>query len=226
MHGPTGEIVRIEIPEHDVGIGRGRGRTATPVADRPRIGASALGADSEGLGGLVDPYLATAAGPHGLHVNLGQEIFVLVDQALVGDHSLAIVDDADIERGTAHIGGDDVGLVHHRAQVEGPRYARDRARIQRQQGRATRLTDRDGAARTLRDLQRWLVAQCLKLAVQPTQIPHRQWPNVRIKRDRRGAFIFTPFWRQLIGAGHIEIGCHLGREFLHATLMLGFEKRP
>ncbi len=47
-HGAAGQRARVEVAEHDVGVGDGRLLAAAAVAGGARIGAGALGADLEG----------------------------------------------------------------------------------------------------------------------------------------------------------------------------------
>ena len=60
-HAPAVEIVRIEIAEHDAGVGHRRLVAAAAVAGRPRHGAGALRADAQQAAG-VDPGDRAAAG--------------------------------------------------------------------------------------------------------------------------------------------------------------------
>src|SRR6185437_8401090 len=107
----AGEIVRADIAQHHIGVGYRRHGAALAVADRAGHGAGAFGTDAHRLGHLVDAHQAAAAAADRLNIDLGDEVLVLVHVADEGIGGLPLVNDADIEGGAAHVGGDDVGIA-------------------------------------------------------------------------------------------------------------------
>ena len=105
----VGVVVRIEIAEQQVGVGD-RGPQAAPVvAGRSRVRAGRLRAD---LDGVVNPVVGrdgAAARTERVQVHHRHRDQPAVDrrqEVIVLDAALG--DQADVERGAAHIGGDDV----------------------------------------------------------------------------------------------------------------------
>ena len=80
------EVVRIEITQHQVGVGDGRLRPAQAVAGRARDGARAGRADLQAAA-QVDGSDAAAPGAHGVHVHRRQPVFLAVDDLLLGRRS-------------------------------------------------------------------------------------------------------------------------------------------
>src|ERR1700751_4096902 len=78
------EIVRIDVAEHDVGVGHCRYLASLAVANRARDRACAFRSDPHGARRLIEPHHATAAGADRLEVDAGDEIFVLNDVARHG----------------------------------------------------------------------------------------------------------------------------------------------
>ena len=126
-HAPAGEIVRVEVAEHELRVGHGRHRAAAAVAHRSRERARAVGADGHRARLRLHAHQAAAAGADRLQVDFRQEIFVLVGVRDEGVGGLAAVDDRDVERRAAHVRGDDVLLPHRVAEEHGRRHARYRA---------------------------------------------------------------------------------------------------
>src|SRR5207249_7954539 len=106
--------------EHDVGIGDSRNRATFVVADRARIGAGGLRTYREHARNRIDVSERSSSRTDRMHVNLGQEVFVLRHVGYERVRRLAVENDAHIERRAAHVGGDDVGTVHEPAQVQRP----------------------------------------------------------------------------------------------------------
>ena len=117
LHRAAREVLGVETPEHEIRV-RHRGHLPTPaVADRAGLRPRALRPHPKGAGDLVDPDHAAAPAPDGLDVHLGKVVLVLVDLAPERVGGLAVVDDPDVERGAAHVGGDDVLVSHGAGRV-------------------------------------------------------------------------------------------------------------
>ena len=131
---PAQEVVGIEIAEHEVGVGhRGLG-PAQAVARGSRLRAGALRPDLEQSRLGIGPGDAAAARADGLDPDLGGVDLVAQEHRLVVLLDDPVPDDAHLERGAAHVRGQDVGQVHEPAE---PGASRD-------PGRGTRLDGADG----------------------------------------------------------------------------------
>ena len=113
LHVAAEEIVGIEQPEHQVGVGDGRLVAAAAVAGRTGIGAGALRADLE-QPERVDMGDAAAAGADLDHVDRRDgdrqpaaflEAVAAVDLEQPGDQRLAVLDQAGLGGGAAHVEG-------------------------------------------------------------------------------------------------------------------------
>ena len=157
---------------------------------------------------------------------LGEVILVLVDQAAVGEGRFATVDDADVEGGAAHIGGDDVLVTHDAAGITGPGDAGDRARIEGQQRCRHRLGDGDRATRALGDLQRMTIAELGRPLVHAGEIAGHERADIGVERHRRGPLVLAPFGHELGGAGDEEAGRDALDHRLDPALVIGREEGP
>ena len=107
MHRPPAAL-RVEPPEHQIGVGDGRLGAAAAVADRAGIGAGAFRADLDQAGG-IDAGDRAAAGADRVHLDHRHvDRHRIFDLDLVGDGRLGIADQRDIGRGAAHVVGDEV----------------------------------------------------------------------------------------------------------------------
>ncbi len=101
------EMRRIEIAEHQVGVGHGGLATAAAVTGGARHGAGALRADMQDAAG-VDPGDRAAAGAEAGDVEAVQRKAMAADAAATHQRWLAVDDQADIGAGAAHVERDQV----------------------------------------------------------------------------------------------------------------------
>src|SRR5205809_518715 len=95
---PTAEeVAGIEIAEHEIGVGHRRLRAAAPVARGTGLGSGRDRPNADRAAHVVDPDDRAAAAPDRADVDAWDEVFVLVDDALVARHRLAVPDEADVE---------------------------------------------------------------------------------------------------------------------------------
>ena len=113
LHLAAEKIIRIEITEHQIGVGHRRLRAALAIAHRAGIGARAVRPDFE-QSERIDPGDAAAAGADLDHVddrNAHRQTAALaeaidaVDFEFVGLERLAVVDDAKLGGRAAHVEG-------------------------------------------------------------------------------------------------------------------------
>ncbi len=103
------EIVRVEIAEHEVGVGDGRLGAALAVAGRSRHRAGAFRPDMQDAAG-IDPRDRAAAGADARDVEAVQRDAVAADLAVHDQRRRAVHHQADIGRGAAHVERDQVWL--------------------------------------------------------------------------------------------------------------------
>ena len=104
------EVVGIEQPEDQVGVGHGRRRAAPAVAGGPGLGAGALGADVQHAAG-IDPRDRAAAGADADDVERLQRDALAGEPPVGGDLRGAADDQRDVGAGAAHVEQDQVGLA-------------------------------------------------------------------------------------------------------------------
>ncbi len=136
---PAQEIVGIEIAEDEGGVGHRGLLAAAAVAHGPGIGPRRHGPDAQAPARLVEPDDAAAAAPDGTDVDARDEVFVLVDHALVARHRRPAMHEPHVERRPAHVGGDHVLLAEDLAQVLGGEHAGHRSGVQGEERLARRL---------------------------------------------------------------------------------------
>ena len=135
---------RIEIAEHEIGVGDRRGRAAGAIAGGAGDGAGALWADMQDAAG-IDPGDRAAAGADAGDVEAVQRDRVAGDPAAGDQGRLAADDQRDVGAGAAHVERDQIAFFRAVA-----RHAR--CRRCRRPGRTARL--RPPAARIRRSARR------------------------------------------------------------------------
>ncbi len=175
---------------------------------------------------FIDPDDASAPAPDGLDVDLGQEVLVLVHDAPVRRSGFALVDNADVKRGSPHVGGDDVGMADHVAEILRAHHARDGTGIEGEERRLHRLRDRDRAPRTLGDLKPRAVALALELAIDRVQVAGGDGSDVGVERGGGGSFVLPPLGGELVGTRHEETRGFLFHDGPNARLVIGVQERP
>ena len=104
----THEGGRIEIAEHDIGVGDGRGRAAIAVAGRTRHRARAFRADPQGAAG-IDARDRAAAGRDARDVEAAQRDALAGQHAVGRQRRLSVRDQRNVGRGAAHVERHEVG---------------------------------------------------------------------------------------------------------------------
>ena len=225
-HRAPREVVGVEASEHEVRV-RHRGHVAAPaVADRAGLGPGALRADPEGARHLVDPDHAPAPAPDRLDVHLRQVVLVLVHLAPERVGGLAAVDDPDVERGAAHVGGDDVLVAHGPGRVPRTHHPRDRPRVEGEERRAPRDLDGDGAARGLGDLERGAVSRLFEPPLDVREVARGDRPHVGVEARGGRSFVLAPLGHELVGAGDEEVRGEVPDEVPDPAFVRGLEERP
>src|SRR2546422_173550 len=208
-----------------------RAYTPACTGPAPRARGTGLGAgrdrpDADGTAHVVDPDDGPAAAPDRADVDAWDEVFVLVDDALVARHRVAVPDEADVERRAAHVGGDDVLVADDRAEVLRGQHTGHGGGVYREERAARRLRGRDHTAATLHDLERKAQAARLRSRFEPAEIARHHRAEVGVEHRRHRALVLAPA-RDQVGRAADE---HLRRELLdhrlHPPLVLGVLERP
>ena len=136
---PAEKKTRVEIAEHEIGIGD-RGRDpAAPVTGGTWIGSGAVRPDGESRE-PVDPRDASASGTDLDHLDDRHfyrqsaaflEPIAAIDLELESDERLAVIDDARFRRRAAHVEGQEARGVHLRTVTRGREGAGRGVRTQR-----------------------------------------------------------------------------------------------
>src|SRR5690606_37119989 len=122
------EVVGIQIPGDQGGVGEGRLLTTLVVAGGAGHGAGALGAHLQ-VAAVVDPADAPAAGADGADVDHRHRHRKVFHLGLGVQVNLAVDDQRGVQAGAAHVQGDDVGLPDELADVSAPDGAAGRAGV-------------------------------------------------------------------------------------------------
>ena len=211
------EAVGAETAEHKIRVCYGRPRSAASVTGRARIGASALRPDPQGAR-CINERDAAAAGAHLADVDHRhlhrQSLVVTADERDARCQRLALVNDAGLGGGAAHVESD---------RVLGPDRLADRLRADDAGSRA-RFEHADALrlciarfvepAARLHDEERAAEARGFQMLLDFAQIGAHARPYVSVGNDSRTTFEFTIFLRQFMRAGHKR----LGHSFLHDLL--------
>ena len=105
-HPPAEEELRVEAAEEEVRVGHGRLRPAAAVASGAGIRAGALRPDSQAAG--LEPRERAAARADGVDVDQGHEDRQALELGLGRDGRAAVDDQAEVERGAAHVDAEQV----------------------------------------------------------------------------------------------------------------------
>ncbi|MNM86914.1 hypothetical protein D3C81_990830 [compost metagenome] len=182
-HRAACEVIGIEVAEHEIGIRHGRIGAAQPVAGRPRLGTGALRPHfQQAQGVLVRNAAATGAdldqvdgGNADWQAAAFGKTFAPSRFEAEGDGRLAILHQAQLGRGAAHVEGQQVWLCIAQAVVG----RRDRA------SRGAGLEQLDRIALGLADMRQAAVGQHHQHASVQTQRLQATFERVEVARCQR-----------------------------------------
>ena len=162
VHAAAEEGRRVEVAEHEVGVGHRRLAAAEPVARRPGVGARRVRADRHEPE-RVDPRDRSPSGADLDHVDHGdahgQPRAALqpvhpVDLELLRDQRLAVLDHAQLRGRAAHVERDQIAHLAGRAEGGGGERAARRARLEQSHREARRHRRHGDAPVREHDVQR------------------------------------------------------------------------
>ena len=213
------EIAGIEVAEHGHSVRDGRLGAATAKAHRARPGTGAVRADLEQA--CLEPDDAAPAGADRAHVQRGHEIFVLAVTAGSAANGFAVGNGADIQRGAADVGSDNVAQPAHAVLGQAGRadQARHRAGTNGQHRHIARVIGIDQPACARHDLQRARVAMLFQIDFQRFKIePHRR-PDQRVDNRGNGPLVFANPRADFGRNAHEQIGRDLMHQFAQTPLV-------
>ena len=183
LHFAAQEIVGGNVTEHQVGVGHRR-LVALAIGRRPRIGPGALRANPQEAEG-IDAGQRTAAGAAAGNVDHLDGDAMLADPRFGGGRDLAVLDDADVEAGAAHVDGQQIVLAVQTAEIGGGGRRRGRTGIEQVDGPVDAFVDDLDEAIGQHHQQAAAKPMVLQAAFQPADIAgHRR---TDISADHRGA---------------------------------------
>nr|WP_228430456.1 hypothetical protein [Baekduia soli] len=213
------ELVGVDAPEDDVGVGHRRLRPALAVGRRAGLRARAARADVE-RAALVAPRDGAAPGADGGDVELGGEDGVAAHLALARVHlQQPAGDDADVRRRAADVERDELVVAVGGADVAagddpggGPRQ-QDVDRV------GGRLVDGRHAAVGLHDVDRAPHARLAPPGLEALEVAAHLRLDVGVGRRRREALELAELGDDLVREGDLGVGMVLGDELAGAQLV-------
>ena len=213
--GAAAEVVGVDAPQGQVGVGGGGFPAAQAVGHGPGIRARALGPHVQALE-LVHPGdgAATLADLHQIHHRHHDRVAggggAALHQVVAVQLHLAAGDEPALGRGAADVDGDDLRLVDEAPQRGRAPDAAGRAGLDHGDGDLAGVLDRVHAAVGLHDVGRAGHASLGQATGEPVQVAVGQGLDVG-RHDRGvGPLVLPPLPGDLVG-GH---GRHLGPELL------------
>jgi hypothetical protein len=222
------EALRVDAPEHEVGVGHRSVDAAAPVRGRPGIGAGAVRPHRDALHAVDARDRATAGADldhldhrhahrktAALHVPVGARHLERT-RAL----GLTAVDQADLRGGAAHV---------ERQHALERALARDPGREQRAAGgsgldqphrEARRDLERGEPAARHHQQQRARHAERVQLGAQPEQIALHHRPHVRVGAGGREALVLADLRAHLARKADGDVGRELSAQDLGGALLV------
>ncbi len=214
LHASAKEEIRVEIAEHEIGVGHCWQSAALAVAGRAGIGPGAVRADLE-QADLVDAGDRAAAGADFDHVDdrrLDRQAAALLEAMDAGrfhargNVDRAVLHQAGLGRGAAHVEGDDVALAGALAEQDRRQAAAGRAGLQQPDREAPRQIRRRKAARGLHKIERARESPAVQFAFEPADIGVEQRLDIGVRRRRRRALVFAHLGNDLRRERDSELG--------------------
>ena len=194
------EAVGTEPAEHQIGVGHCRLRAAKPIAGRARRGAGALRAETQRA--VLDARDRAAAGAdfedihhRDLH---RQRRLVAADQRRAGGQRLAVMDDAGLGGGAAHVEGDGIVDLERAAQRLGADDAGGRAGFQHAHALVLRLLGFVKPAGRLHDQERAGKAGFAHVRIDLTDVAADFRADIGVGGDGRAALELAIFLGQFV----------------------------
>ena len=204
LHLAAQKALGAEPAEHQIGIGHGRLGAAEAVTGGTGRSARALRAEAERA--VVDAGDRAATGRDLENVHHGdlhrQRLFVAADQRRARGQSLAVIDDAGLGGGAAHVEGDGIVDFQRPAQRLRADDARSRPGLQHAHALVLGLFGFVEPAGRLDHQERAGEPGLAHMGVDLADIAPHLWADIGVGGHRRAALELAIFLRQLVGGGH------------------------
>ena len=228
-HAPAQEEVRVQVAQQQVGVGHRGFGTAEAVAGGPRVGAGAARSHLQEAQ-LVDPGDAAAPGADLDHVDDrsldGQPAAPLEPVDPGGLHArrdvrLAVLDQAGLGGGAAHVEGDDVVVADPAAEMGAGQGAAGGPGLQEPDGEADRHLRRHQAAGGLGEVEPAPEAATFEGRDEAAHVAGHQGLDVGVGGGGRGALVFAELRVHLRGEGDGKVRVAGGDQIAGPTLVGG-----
>ena len=219
-HFAAQEVVLAEPAQDDVGVGD-RGQGAAPAISRgTRARSSAARAHAEGTA-AVPPGDAAAAGADAVDVDHRDHQRIAGDPGIArrGLAEMAVLDDADVGAGAAHIEGDEFIAVRQIAAPRAAQDARGRARQQGQHGPFRYQAGRGHAPVRAHDVQVGLEAARAHGVLQVGDVGAHLGADEGVHGGRREALEFAELRRDRRRCRHERLGIFLADDLRRAVFV-------
>ena len=194
-----GEARRVDAAEHEVGVGHRRQRAAAAVAGRAGLGAAGIGADGDAAHRVHAPDRAAAgADLDELDHRHAHRQAAALEVAPGARHleaaralGLAVLDEADLGRGAAHVEGEHVAQPALARQVRGQDGAARGPRLDEPDREARRLLQRRQPAAGHHQQQRASQPALARAFAQALQVAAHQRSHAGVGHGGREALVLA-----------------------------------
>ena len=214
-HRAAVEIIRVEIAQHQIGVGHGGRRPAIAVTNRPRVGAGAFRPDLDDAHLGARDTAAAGADLQQLHRRQADRqaaarlVVDRIDLEARHDRGHAIVDRPQLGRGAAHVEGQHLIGPLLRRHVAAHQHTGGRPGLDDADRIFAREVRRDETAIRLHDEE--VVAEALRpeRALQVAEITGHSWLDVAVGDRCAGPLIFAELRRHVGGQRdqHVRRAC-------------------
>ena len=226
LHLAAQEQLGAQPAEHDHGVGRGRLGAAAVVGDRARIGAGRARADAEDPAG-IDVGDRAAAGADRVHVDHRDHRLVRPDLRVqqVLHAQLAVLREADVGGGPAHVERDHVGLVGLPARPDAADDSGDRARHEQVDRLLHGALGRGDACGRGHQVDPRADLHLAQGGVEAADVVGDLGADVGVQADGREALVLAVLRDDLARDREERLGELLAHDRRDALLVLGIEER-
>src|SRR5262249_22528118 len=203
---------RVEIAQHEIGVGDGGLEAAQAVARGPGIRARTVGTHAEET--AFDPRPAAASGADLDQVqtgNLHGQAAALahadqVDLELVRARGNAVLDEGGLGGGAAHVEGDEVPVPGEPSDVRGEDGARRGPRVERAHGEGGGRIRGGDAAVVLHDVETPGEAALLEPGAEGVEVLREARGDVGVDHGGVGPLVLAVLGRDVDGEDHGQAG--------------------
>ena len=205
-HTPPEKVPGVQVTQDHVGVAHGGLRSADTVSHGAGRGPRTLGAHLQQARLVVDPGDAAAARTDGGHPDLGRQNAVALEHGLVVALDQASPDQADLEGGAAHVGGQNVRLADQIRDELAAHHSGRGSGFQGSDGLLRRGLDAQHAAVGLHDEGSAPEPVAGEFFLKIPHVGDDLGADVRAENGRRRALVFAQERRDVAGAAYVDLG--------------------